>query len=176
MNQEQWKKLLYENTLNEGITNANELAVEIKKIIQKHFPKSYIESYFSNRLYPSIHIRFALGNKKDWSNGIIQNDIAFIVTTVDGFKETSGKRTTDNGNFDNDNKLTFDGGGFSFLVNPPEGSYLAYGRVKIPARKKTGTPDIILKHIDNVFGVLKKSLKDHSDDFSSDHQYAKKYI
>ncbi len=110
-----------------------------------------------------------MGNKKDWANGIIQNDLAFTIATIDGFKDSEG-------NFDNKLVFEFSGRGLSFNVKPPEGSHLAYGRVSIPARKKTGTPDAILKHVDTIFGALKKSLKDHSDEFSTSHQYAKKYI
>ena len=153
--------------LTEGIETAQEFVPMIEKTIKKHFPKSFIAVSFKNHLTSHIGITFTVGSKSDWSNGIWQNDISATSMIIFNFEESG----------DIKNKLQLDPNmAGSFLVKPDEGSYMAYGRVKVPIRKKTGTPEQILKSIDKYFSDLKKALKANKDKFHPDHEYVKKYI
>lgn len=154
--------------LTEGIDNAEDFVKEIEKTIKKHFPKSYVHVYFSKNLTTSLTIRFAVGRKKDWSGGIIHNDIAHAIMSIWNIEE----------NGDITGKLQFDPHhAGSYVISPGPDSYMAFDRIKVPVRKKTGTPEQILKSIDKYFGDLKKSLKTNFDKITPDHQkWVKKYI
>src|SRR5512147_1857403 len=76
--------------------NAVELAEEIQKEIQKIFPKSGVSVKFTSNLIPSISIMFTLGkDKTEYTNGIINNDPAFIKMNVYGQEK---KNISDTGN------------------------------------------------------------------------------
>jgi len=153
--------------LTEGIDTANDFVPEIEKVIKKHFPKSFVQVYHSTKLSSSIHIQFAVGGKKDWANGIWQNDISWTSMLIFGFDDIG----------DIPGKLEFSPNqAGSFVIKPAPGSHMAYDRIKVPVRKKTGTPEAILKSIDKYFGDLKKSLKANKNNLSSSHEYVKKYI
>jgi len=137
-----------------NLDNANNVALEIESTIKRHFPKSYVRAKFEKGLTASIYIMFTLGDRNQYVNNIADNDIALVKAHIWNFN--------DDGSFDG--KLEFEasqGGGI--YVKPEEGSYMAMGRVKIGLRKKTGTPEQIIKHIDSYFGKLKKTLNDVKD-------------
>jgi len=167
MDSKQWKEVLEKGKLNEATMSTDDFVKQIESVIKKHFPKSFSQVEFGGRFEPSIHIVFALGQKNDWSGGYFENDIVSNRMFIWGF-EKSGKMK---------DKLQFDpSGAGSFVIKPGPDSYMAYDRVKVPVRKKTGSPDQILKSIDKYFGDLKKALKSNVSNFSKDHEYAKKYI
>jgi hypothetical protein len=66
----------------------------IEKTIRKHFPNSYI-SITGSSLGPneSIGVDFAIGkDKSEWSNGIIQNDPAWMTFWIhDAFDRKTGE-------------------------------------------------------------------------------------
>jgi len=153
--------------VSEGITATNDFVSTLEKVIKKHFPKSYIRVQFGGNFEPSVHIVFALGNKQDWSGGYFENDIVSNSMHIWGFEK--------DGTMKDKQQLDPSGSG-SFVITPAPDSYMAYDRVKVPVRKKTGSPDAIVKSVDKYFGDLKKALKSNSDKFASGHEYAKKYI
>jgi len=53
-------------------------------------------------------------------------------------------------------------------LNSVEGSYMAYGRVKFGWRKKTGTPEQLLKHLDNYFKKMRKVVDANKDNLAHD--------
>ncbi len=134
---------------------ADELAKEIENIIKKHFPNSLTFAKFSNNLYPSIRLTFALGkDKSQWSNGIIHNDPAHHVFIIEGFDKE--------GNLGE--KIAIEGHIGSGVYTKPNAS----GKVTIPFRKKTGKPELVKKHIDAYFAKLKEAAK------QIDPEYVKK--
>lgn len=164
-----WKKFLNESAdmLNEAVDNASGLIPEIEKIIKKYFPKSYMSIKFSTSITNSIWIRFALGTEKDWPSGYFENDIVSARMVIWGFEK--------DGSFPS-GKLQYEPTNTGFVIKPGPGSYNAYDRVKVPSRKKTGTPEQILKSIDKYFSDLKKSLRAHKGDIAPGHEYALKKI
>lgn len=169
MNNKQWKKLLYENALlNEAIENANDFVPEIEKVIKKYFPKSTLQVKFDTRFAATISIQFAVGQKSDWSNGYFENDISRTTMMIWGFDKEGNMPK---GKIQLDPHIAG-----KIYITPGPGSYNAYDSVKIPIRKKTGTPEQILKSLDAYFADLKKTLKANKDKFSKSHEYAAKYI
>jgi hypothetical protein len=53
------------------------------------------------------------------------------------------------------------GGGIK--VDPEPGSHMAFGRVKIGWRKKTATPEKMIKGMQDYFKKMKKTLNDNRD-------------
>jgi hypothetical protein len=148
--------------LNESLNEASSMTVDefVKKLeatIKKIFPKSYIQIYASKNLGASITFRFALGkDKSEWVNGIIQNDPLFHTWMIGWNSFTEGHFIKD--------KIEADMSvGGTLKIKPEEGSYMAFGRVKIGWRKKTDTPDKIIKHFDNYFKKVKQTLKSNKD-------------
>jgi len=153
--------------ITEGIDSADKFVPSIEKTIKKYFPKSFLQVYFQNGLTSSIHIRFTVGAKKDWSNGIWQNDISATSMMIFNL-ERDGSII---------NKLQLDPNmAGSFQIKPAPDSHMAYGRVKVPVRKKTGSPEAILKSLDTYFGDLKKLLKANKNKIANGDEYVMKYI
>lgn len=136
-------------------TTAAELTRAIESAIRKHFPKSALRVGFSHNLKPGISIMFAIaGGKDEVPNGIMQNDLSYTTAFIWGTDKEGNLEPT----------LQFDPSqGGSIMVKPPEGSHLAFGSVKAGLRKKKGTPEQVLKHIDNYFAKLLKTLKANKD-------------
>jgi hypothetical protein len=83
--------------------------------------------------------------------------MAFMNITIDN----KGKEFPKDGTIEDD--ITAKNSGASFSVKPPEGSYLAYSRVKVPFRKITGSPEKIIDYIKKYFITFKKALQDNRD-------------
>lgn len=145
--------------LEDNGSESDKLASEIESTIKGIFPNSYIESYYSSHLHPSITIRFTLGKgKEEWANGIIQNDPAFHVLMVDGMdKEGTISKP-----------LTLERSHGSVMIKP-EDRYMAYGRLKIPFRKVTGDKAAIVKGVKGYFERLKKALQGNKDKLTDQH-------
>lgn len=156
---------LFLNTnLNESI-DADDFVTKIQKTISKIFSKSFVKVNLSKRLGKTIQISFLLGkDKSEWINGIPENDPMkhMLFIWLD--------RMGDDNILPDKIGIELSQGG-DLTVRPKEGSHLAYDRVKIGWRKKTGTPEQILKHIDNYFKKAKQVLLKNKDRMSSSHSH-----
>jgi len=162
------KELLGEGKLNEAEQTTQTMEKDIEKIITKYFPKSYADVYFSKNLLPHITIVFAIGQKSDWSNGIFQNDpmATKILIRGDGMKADGSI----------DGKLEFEPLMSSLTLKAPEGSHLAYGRVKSGTRRAKGDYNAMMKAVEVSFAKMKKTVKDNINNLDDSHQWVKKYI
>lgn len=152
-----------DNYLNEVKTmKVDDFVNKLDSIIRKHFPKSHVNVQVSKNLGKEIDVFFTLGkNKSEWVNKIAENDPLYhrFMLAWNAFE---------------DNEFTKDkfeaelsvGGSLKVLPGPK--SYMAFDRVKIGWRKKTGTPEAILKHFDNYFNKMKKVLKDNFDNMTEE--------
>jgi hypothetical protein len=108
---------------------------DIEGSFKKQFPNSYIETWHSKRFSETYNIHFSLGkDKTEYSHGIFENDPMAHKLLV--FFQ------------DNENKpLSLEsGGGLS------DKNYKTLTRI----RKKQGTEEQILKHLDKYFIELKR--------------------
>lgn len=141
-------------------TTAAELVPVIERTIRKHFPKSLFRVRFEPEMKPSVTVVFAIaGGKGEVPNGIMQNDLSYTTIFIWGMDKEGNLQPT----------LQFDySQGGRIMVKPPEGSHLAFGNVKVGLRKKKGTPEQLLKHIDNYFAKLLKTLKANKDNLPAE--------
>jgi len=112
--------------------STNELMNEIKEIIEVKFPKGYLDIWYSNHLTPSVNFRFAFNKKEDCPNGYIENDKGHHLFSISGV---------------------------SNMLDTIEGKIkveLLISRTKYNYRKKTGTPEQALKHLDKYFDKVKE--------------------
>ena len=126
--------------LNEEVKNSEELNKFMKKIedgYKKIFLKSGIHVTNKQALGSSISIGLTLGkDKSEYASGIIQNDPFFQHIWIK--PDTNGELPE---------KMTVTNQGGTMYVKS-KNPYLAFDRIKFGWRKKSGTPDVILKHID----------------------------
>ena len=150
-----------QNQLNEGIKE--ELVPGIEKIINKYFPNSFFHISSGPLSGDEFYlVKFAIGQKKDWSHGYIQNSPVNF-----------GFNIEDKG----DGKYVFIPSYTTIYIAPQKDSHYAFDTVKIPTRKKTGNSKMILKSIDKLFFDTKKLVKDNFDNLKPDSQvWVKKYI
>jgi hypothetical protein len=141
------------------IATSDDLALEIQKVILGIFPKSMVKAEFSKRMYASIWVYFTLGkDKSEYINGYSENDIAVMSFRIDG---KGGKELPEDGSLTGD--VQVENTNASFSVKPPEGSYLAFGRVKVPFKKISGPPEKIVDYIKKYFITFKKALQANRD-------------
>lgn len=146
--------------------SADEFANKIQNLLDNHFPNSTGFASYSDRRGESIAIKFAIGQKKDWSNGIIQNSPVQYGAMIFGIK--NGMVT---------DKMSLESSvGASITTKPPTNSYLAYGRVKVATRKTTGNEAKLLKAIEKVLVTLKTQTKKNLGNMTDQHQWVKNYI
>lgn len=127
---------------------------EMETAIKKSFPNSYININASTNLGSSIHLTFALGkDRSEWENGIIENDVLFHRFMI-------GYNSFTEGTFIKDKIEAEAIVGGSLTVEPPNSMY-ALGRVKTGWRKKTATPEKMVKAFENYFKKVKQVLKDN---------------
>jgi hypothetical protein len=140
-----------------NLPTVDEFIKSLEGAVRKIFPKSFVQIYASTNLGASITFKFALGkDKSEWANGIIQNDPLFHTWMIGWNSFTEGHFIKD--------KIEADlSVGGSLKIKPEEGSYLAFGRVKIGWRKKTATPDKIIQHFENYFKKMQQVLKSNKD-------------
>lgn len=140
-------------------TDADKIVKEIQAVFKKYFPKSLIEVYFSANLAPSITVRFALGTKKDWTNGIMHNDPMLTVWHVGMGSTGYGKTQFDrDGNMLGD-KVTIEMGGLGGSLMVGNHNY-----IKIPYRKQTVTPNKVVGHFERYLKKMRKTYEDNKDD------------
>jgi len=143
-------------------TTGDELAKAIEAAIKKHFPKSHVKVWVHKGGIggTTIGLDFAVaGDKSQVANGIWHNDISLTRGTIYGLEPDGNLKPT----------LEFDPAlGGSILTKPTE-KYMAFGKLKVGLRKKKGTPEQILKHLDSYFAKLAKAIKDNRDKIPDDH-------
>lgn len=146
--------------------SAHDFAKEIDNLIEKYFPKSKHWAVYSSNLSESISIKLAIGQKKDWSGGIINNSPVEYGALVFGIED--GKTT---------NRMSLESSmGAGITIKPPKDSYLAFGRVRVPTRKTTGDEKKIIKAVEKVLINLKTQTKKNLGNLPDDYQWVKKYI
>jgi hypothetical protein len=148
----------YRSTILEAKTmTVDEFMKALDSEIRKIFPKSFIRISASTNLGASIWLVFALGkDKSEFTNGIIENDplLHKIMIGWNSFAE---------GHFIKDKIVAELSQGGSLTVDPAPGSRYFYDRVKIGWRKKTATPEKMVKSIGDYFRKMKKVTKDNWD-------------
>ena len=153
-------------TITEDEGSAEDFAKQIDDLLKKHFPRSKTWAKFSRNISESIYIRLAIGQKSDWSGGIIDNAPVEYGAIVFGIKD--GKTTE---------RMSLESSrGASVTIKPPEGSHYAFGRVKVPTRKITGNESKILKAVEKVLINLKSATKKNISNLSNGHEWVKKYV
>ena len=132
-----------QQNLNEAKLDVNSYIKSVENVIKKYFPKSFISVSFSTNIVPSILVRFAIGkDKSEWSNGIWQNDPMWHTIHIGmGQIKKDGEIPE---------KLTAE--------SPVAGNIMTkdFKRIKVGFRKKTGTPDQVLKHLDAFYKKAKQ--------------------
>ena len=139
---------------------AEALAEAMKNTVQKIFPKSYVNAYFSTNLAPSITLKFTIGNRNDYANGIEHNDPARTIFMIHNPVDKDGKLK---------DVLVMEriqGGGLA--IQAPPGSFLAFERHKVKYRVVKGDSKKIIQGLDKYFKNLKVELKNVLDKFKPD--------
>lgn len=146
---------------------AQDLVPAIEAAIRKHFPKSALRVMFQKGFKPSISIFFTVGgSKEEYPNKIEHNDIARHTLHIWGMDDA--------GNLSDMLQCDPSSGGSVLLKSEDRASVL--GSVKVGLRKKKGTPEQIVKHIDNYFGKLLKVIKSNADKIPDNHKALLKSI
>ena len=136
---------------------AEELAKAIEVAIRKSFPRSFLQVWVEMRGIggPAINLNFAVaGSKAECPNNIWHNDISLTRGTIYGVDAEGNLKP----------KLEWDPAlGGKIKVKPEPGSHYAFDSVKVGLRKKKGTPEQVIKHLDTYFKKLAKTLKENAD-------------
>lgn len=140
--------------------NAEQMAERIGNDIKEIFPKSYVRSYVLHHLGTSIDVRFTLGDKGEWANNIINNDPAHTMMMI-GFDQINKDGSLQD-------KITAEQSIGGLIIKPEPGSHMARGRVRVIMRKKTDTPEKIVKHVKDYFLKLKETIKSNIDNMMDD--------
>ena len=135
------------------VTPADELAAQLESAIKAVFPNSAVKAVFTDNISPTITIWFALqGDKSKHENGIVHNDPMYSLYFIHGLGADGSVPE----------KITIDSSdGGSVAVKPDPGSMMAYGRLKLGWRKKTGSPADIVRHVAKYFTNAKRLIKDN---------------
>lgn len=150
---DQTAKQFIEAHIQESMSEAEQLAEDIKNTFYKYFPKSKIYGGFRSGLGESISLTFTLGaDKSEYTNGIEHNDPMRALIFIYGMDRE--------GNLIDPLEMT--GEGWSVTVESTE-PHLAYGRVKVPFRKTTGDSKKILQAVDRGFSRLYDTVKANKD-------------
>lgn len=131
-----------------------EFAKQIEDKIKKIFPKSLVQVSVQKSLgSPSILIQFALGkDRSEWANGIMMNDpLHHQIWIHDYEKSLPDKLKTD-----------LSVGGNIILKENDESGFRSKS-IKIGFRSAKGTPEKILRSIENYFKKAKSVIKEYKD-------------
>lgn len=136
------------------ITTGHELAKAIEAKIKSHMPNSTVEVRQEKSLgETAVYLFFAVAGSKDQTvNKIWHNDISLTKAFVYGVNPDGSLKE----------KLEFDpamGGSISTKA----------GSIKVGLRKRKGTPDQIIKHVDSYFKKLAATLKANKDQLDPRH-------
>ncbi|NIT79676.1 MAG: hypothetical protein GWN58_33510 [Anaerolineae bacterium] len=137
-------------------TTGDELAKAIEAAIRKHFPKSHLKVWVSKGGIggTTIDLDFAVaGSKSEVANGIWHNDISLTRAVIYGLDADGNLKE----------RLEFHPAMGGSITTKPTEKHMAQGRLKVGLRKKKGTPEQVLKHIDTYFKKLHKAIVDNAD-------------
>lgn len=145
------------------LTTAEELQHALEAAVKKHFPKSQVKTRFDphSGRHSVVTLYFTVaGNKSELLNGITENDLSYTILFVYGIDQ-DGKLAPE---------LSFEPvQGGSILIKPLPGSHMAYDSTKVPLRKKKGTPEQIVQHVDKYFENLHRMLVYNKNLLPDDH-------
>lgn len=133
--------------------NAVDLDKKVKETFLKYFPNGFIGSS-SYAMNGGMYWKAGLiGDVKDCSGGYRAND---ILTYTFGIHKDGIYDSTE----EIQGKVIVEFVENSFVTKPPEGSYLAMGRIKVPSRKINNTPEKVLKILDKYFSECRDMIKE----------------
>lgn len=139
-----------------------ELAEQLQNVYMKHFPKGRIivrkQALGDEGFYVTT---FLIGEQKDQSNGIWDNDPLLHTFGFEGIGNDQFEFTRLRGRLS---------------VNPPEGSHLAMSSLKIAFRKTKGDAKKVVTNFEKYVQKMKKLVKDSGDDVYGRDRYDNKYF
>lgn len=169
INKKQLRQIIIEElqTMRESSKNseADSLAILIKRKIRSIFPKSTIDVSFTTKFVATINIRFLLATKKDWYNGIEFNDPVRALFSIDGFNN--------DGDILGDMVITLDNSVWYELTQGSKKGFMAPVR-KVPFRKTRGDSKKILLAVEKYFKKLHATMTKDKDIIVK--SYATKYL
>ncbi|WNA15703.1 hypothetical protein XaC1_60 [Xanthomonas phage XaC1] len=132
--------------------NAIQFAAKVKESFLKYFPNGFLGSS-KYQLGGGIHFTAGLvSNANDISSGYRVNDIISLSFGIhDNVKYNTEEEIQ--------GKIVIEFVQNSFSTKPEPGSYMAMGRVKIPARKINNTPEKAIESLDKVFQKTAELIK-----------------
>lgn len=154
----------YKNrTLNESVDTIDEYMNELKSIIKKHFPKSFMEiRKMKLKDGLSISVKFGIGTKGDWEGGRWENDPVGEMFFISGFNDDGTVKDTQS------------------LDTHSAGTYRTeQGRNSITFKPlKNVAPDKVLSSIDKYYSTLKKNMIKDVDrmNFLPDDEWVSDYL
>lgn len=142
-------------------TAAEILASDLQEVVLSIFPDSYVKTKFSISLGESISIFFLLGkDSSEWVNHIEHNDPAYTRLYVYNMNK--------DGSITKPLTLERSDSSRGILIKSEDRNY-SFGHLKVPFRKVTGDPDVIVKGVKIYFEKLKKILQDNRSKLSDKH-------
>lgn len=135
-----------------SITNGQQLAQALEQAIRKYFPRSALDlrveqNNFDPRRSSDVWLTFAVaGSKAEAPGGYYENDLSYTKAVIHGL--------------DADGNIA---GPLSF--EPRQGGSIATtpAWIKVGLKKKTGTPEQIVRHVEQYFAKLLATIKANAD-------------
>lgn len=161
----------FREILNEKTLTMDEFLEGMESSFKKQFPNGYFSISVHQGIgdyLVSVYIGL-IDNIKDVSNQIRENDPmrhSFLITAD---RETSKEREMDG-------MLTAENLNGDIRTNPPEGSYLAMGKVKTKFRRTKGDKAKLLSTFDKFFKKLKSLVKENEENIYRRDSYPDKYF
>lgn len=149
------------NEIAEQQMNVEQFISHVKESYMRTFPRGWI--YVRNGAMGKDSLYFTIGiqPRDKISNGIEHNDPARQIISMYKCYNIDTKIMND--------RIVAEGGG-SLSIKPGKDSFNAYDSVKFGYRKKTGTPEAILAHLDRYFAkmltVVQANMNNLADDIS----------
>jgi len=131
---------------------ATQLAEMIQTAVLEVFPDSCVNATYDHNLGHSICLRFGLGTKAEWANGIWQNDPAFSVFHI--WLRDDGS-VPDKISCESDTANTF---------------WTGTERIKVGYRKINSSPEMMALKIAKYFKKLKTVLEENREKISQPYQ------
>lgn len=151
-----WNEIVMES--NNKLT-PQEFVDQANKEFEKLFPKSYHNIRLATILGDVVSFSFGILARDKIPSNIVQNDPAFHSGLIQDLKNKN----------EFEDKITIDFTSASLAIKP-DNPYMAYGRLKTGWRKKTGTPEQVLKHFVDYLKKLRKTIDDNFDKFHEREQ------
>lgn len=150
----------------------NELCEGIEKIWKEEFPNSMCSAYFSSNLWENIRIKcFLAGDKTENPSNYWDNDMLSFTHSIglSGLKNRQCAMRGYTKDSEIEHELCIEGQAYSYVISPPKGSYLCYGRTKLSYRKANGNAEKILDNFKKFVVKSKaKMLEDYNNGLISD--------